>query len=63
MIRKHLTMEDDTLIEKLNGELATLTGIKANPIATRVTRWPYSFPQYELGHGGSNKCDTTTGSA
>ena len=46
-----LDMEDDTLIEKLKGELATLTGIKANPIATRVTRWPYSFPQYELGHG------------
>ena len=46
-----LDMEDDTLIEQLKGELATLTGIKANPIATRVTRWPYSFPQYELGHG------------
>ncbi len=46
-----LTMDDDTLIEKLNGELVTLTGINADPIATRVTRWPNSFPQYELGHG------------
>ena len=46
-----LDMEDNTLIEKLKGELATLTGIKADPVSTRVTRWPYSFPQYELGHG------------
>ena len=46
-----LAMDDDTLIEKLNGELVTLTGINADPIATRVTRWPNSFPQYELGHG------------
>ena len=44
-------MADNTLIEELKGELATLTGIKADPIATRVTRWPNSFPQYELGHG------------
>ncbi len=46
-----LDMEDDTLIEKLKDELATLTGVKADPVSTRVTRWPYSFPQYELGHG------------
>ena len=48
---KALAMEDDALIKNLNGELATLTGINADPIATRVTRWPNSFPQYELGHG------------
>ena len=48
---KALAMEDDALIKSLNGELATLTGINADPIATRVTRWPNSFPQYELGHG------------
>ena len=46
-----LDMEDNTLIEKLKDELATLTGVKADPVSTRVTRWPYSFPQYELGHG------------
>ena len=46
-----LDMEDTTLIEKLNGELTTLTGIKADPLAIRVSRWPNSFPQYELGHG------------
>ena len=46
-----LDMEDNTLIERLKVELATLTGIKADPVATRVTRWPNSFPQYELGHG------------
>ena len=48
---KALAMGDDALIKNLNGELATLTGINADPIATRVTRWPNSFPQYELGHG------------
>ena len=46
-----LDMEDNTLIGKLKVELVTLTGIKADPVATRVTRWPNSFPQYELGHG------------
>ncbi|MAT01925.1 MAG: protoporphyrinogen oxidase, partial [Acidimicrobiaceae bacterium] len=46
-----LDMEDNTLIGKLKGELETLTGIKADPVATRVTRWANSFPQYELGHG------------
>lgn len=45
-----LNMEDNMLIEKLKDELAILTGISADPIATRVTRWPNSFPQYELGH-------------
>ena len=44
-------MVDKTLIEKLKGELTTLTGIKADPLAIRVSRWPNSFPQYELGHG------------
>jgi len=46
-----LDMADNTLIKELKGELVTLTGLKADPIATRVTRWPNSFPQYELGHG------------
>ena len=45
-----LDMEDNALIETLKLELATLTGIKADPLSTRVTRWPNSFPQYELGH-------------
>tara|TARA_B100000214_G_scaffold364011_1_gene330118 strand:+ start:846 stop:2210 length:1365 start_codon:yes stop_codon:yes gene_type:complete len=46
-----LDMEDNILIENIKGELTTLTGIKADPLANRVTRWPNSFPQYELGHG------------
>ena len=49
--KEALDMEDNTLIGKLKGELEILTGIKADPVATRVTRWANSFPQYELGHG------------
>ena len=43
-------MKDADLLRELKDELITLTGISADPIATRVTRWPNSFPQYELGH-------------
>ncbi len=47
---KALGMKDADLLRELKDELITLTGISADPIATRVTRWPNSFPQYELGH-------------
>ena len=47
---KALKMNDNELLAELEGELSILTGVNAEPIATRVTRWPNSFPQYELGH-------------
>ena len=43
-------MEDDTLIEKLKVS-CDFNRYQANPIATSYLGWPYSFPQYELGHG------------
>ena len=46
-----LRLNDVELIEQLRKELEIFTGITADPLATRVTRWPNSFPQYEVGHG------------
>ncbi len=37
-------------MKQLRKELEALTGINVEPSATRVTRWPKSFPQYEIGH-------------
>jgi len=46
-----LRLNDVELIEQLRKELKIFTGITVDPLATRVTRWPNSFPQYEVGHG------------
>ena len=45
-----LQLKDDDLVKQLRKELEALTGINVEPSATRVTRWPKSFPQYEIGH-------------
>lgn len=40
---------DDRLIDVARAEL-TLLGIEAQPLLTRVHRWPRGMPQYVLGH-------------
>lgn len=45
-----LEMEDGDLVDHLCTELAEAVGLKEAPIATRVTRWPSAFPQYQVGH-------------
>jgi oxygen-dependent protoporphyrinogen oxidase len=45
-----LQLADDDLVARLHRELVDAIGARAEPIATRVTRWPRSFPQYEVGH-------------
>jgi oxygen-dependent protoporphyrinogen oxidase len=45
-----MALGDDQLAATAREELASLLGVKAAPILTRVARWPESMPQYGLGH-------------
>lgn len=45
-----LDMDDAALVERLHGELVHTMGASAPPSATRVVRWPRSFPQQTVGH-------------
>ena len=45
-----MALDDDALVERLHGELVEAVGASAPPVATRVARWPRSFPQYAVGH-------------
>jgi len=43
-------LSDDELIGAVHNELTKSLGAKRRPFAADVTRWPNSFPQYEVGH-------------
>jgi len=43
-------LDDATLSRKVLSDLDDFLGIDAPPIATRVSRWPESLPQYRPGH-------------
>jgi protoporphyrinogen/coproporphyrinogen III oxidase len=45
-------LEDDdvTLVARARGELQAALGITAEPVLTRLHRWPASMPQYRVGH-------------
>ncbi|MBI3686078.1 MAG: protoporphyrinogen oxidase [Actinobacteria bacterium] len=45
-----LDRDDADLVRLVLADLAALTGITAAPLATRVTRWTDSLPQYAVGH-------------
>lgn len=45
-----LELDDHTLVGRLHDELSTVVGVTGTPTASRVDRWPRSFPQYEPGH-------------
>ena len=46
-----LGLDDETLVARVHGELVEAMGITAGgPKAHLVTRWPRSFPQYDIGH-------------
>jgi len=45
-----LDLDDDELVERFHSELAEAVGVDARPVTSSVTRWPQSFPQYEVGH-------------
>src|SRR5262249_27527328 len=41
---------DEALLDMVRAELRALLGIVAEPILTRVDRWPRAMPQYAVGH-------------
>jgi oxygen-dependent protoporphyrinogen oxidase len=43
-------LDDGELIPLVRAELQAILGIDAEPIVTRVYRWPRGMPQYNLGH-------------
>ena len=47
---RELTRETDEALLALAREELTAIGIEADPILTRVQRWPRGMPQYVLGH-------------
>ncbi|MEO2168301.1 MAG: protoporphyrinogen oxidase, partial [bacterium] len=46
-----LENDDSALAEVVRHELRDLLGVRAEPILTRIDRWPDSMPQYTVGHG------------
>lgn len=47
-----LQRDDSELSALAAAELHQLAGLPGRPLATRVTRWPDSLPQYAVGHRG-----------
>ena len=45
-----LAEDDDALVARARGELREALGITAEPVLSRLHRWPASMPQYRVGH-------------
>jgi oxygen-dependent protoporphyrinogen oxidase len=45
-----MQMDDDELVARLHEEISTAMDVPGPPEAAHVTRWPRSFPQYDVGH-------------
>lgn len=45
-----LTMDDASLINTVRNELQSIYGITAEPVFTRIFRWPQATPQYGVDH-------------
>jgi oxygen-dependent protoporphyrinogen oxidase len=45
-----LDEDDATLVARARRELGEAIGVRAEPLLTRVARWPASMPQYRVGH-------------
>jgi oxygen-dependent protoporphyrinogen oxidase len=43
-------LDDAELVARLHGEVAGAIGADEGPVASLVSRWPQSFPQYDVGH-------------
>jgi len=44
--------EEGTLTSQVRSDLETTMGLKAEPLFSRVYRWPLGIGQYTVGHGG-----------
>lgn len=47
---RQLELSDGELASRASAEIRELLGIRAEPLASLVQRWPRSFPQYLPGH-------------
>jgi oxygen-dependent protoporphyrinogen oxidase len=47
-----LQRDDADLAALAHGDLAAATGVRGQPVASRVTRWGGALPQYTVGHTG-----------
>jgi protoporphyrinogen/coproporphyrinogen III oxidase len=47
-----LAESDDAIITAVREELADIAAVSAEPVFSRVFRWPRSMAQYTVGHGG-----------
>jgi oxygen-dependent protoporphyrinogen oxidase len=48
---EHLAEQpDDDLLAMVRDELRSIMGLTAEPILTRIFRWPKANPQYDVGH-------------
>jgi oxygen-dependent protoporphyrinogen oxidase len=45
-----MQLDDVELRRTISGELFTLLGIAAEPVISRIQRWPAGSPQYDVGH-------------
>jgi len=45
-----MELPDHEVVRRLHGELAEILGLREEPVASLVSRWPRGFPQYESGH-------------
>jgi oxygen-dependent protoporphyrinogen oxidase len=43
-------LDDGELVARLHREVAPVIGAREGPVTTMVSRWPRSFPQYDVGH-------------
>ena len=43
-------LPDDELVRLVRDELASIIGLRAEPLFTRIFRWPRGMPQYRVGH-------------
>ena len=43
-------LPDDELVKLVRDELASIVGLRAEPLFTRIFRWPRGMPQYRVGH-------------
>ena len=45
-----LDLDDGALIEAVRDDLRAILGLVAEPVLTRLFRWPVGYPQYDVGH-------------
>jgi protoporphyrinogen/coproporphyrinogen III oxidase len=51
MLNAAVLAEDDAaLVARARAELGEALGIRAEPLVSRLSRWPASMPQYRVGH-------------